>query len=583
MRNELQNDFQQIGGKHAVSWKAAAIFFPIFIIGIPFLESTYQDFEDFKLWTYASLLGIIPCILVFFIAEKTYFADRVANPKRPRDVICFGFIVGAIKGLSLEFLAFQFNLHEGNILEMLLIRGFNSALLGAAFMPFVSLASVVSERIARERAALIEQLAFLSTRTSQQAEIAYLIEHETLDKLNEELTSMLESTKIRFSMALANPEKINPQELASMLTETGEELVRPLSHTLYKEAEKREIKYRFLPTLKFASTHFAFDYKIVTLIYALTSLKELVLAYGVGEGVLIMSARACAVFTSLFLAQSLYEEFRSRNFYLFAPFTVFTVTFYLLIENRVNAFLNVPNDGGKVGLEAVWLTIVILLVTFVKSAAHSTSIELDKGRDFISQRELITHRRTLAERQNYKNFSKFLHGVLHSRLNASALAISLAAESGDKAKINEEVNRALELLDLKLESGMVHKPVDIESEIELIFSKWDGLMEVSINDFTLESISDFQLYGISLVLTEALSNAFRHGRATSLCVALNQNPSGDISLTVSDNGVGVISKIPGLGSSYFSEIAGTHWQLSTLENGEGAELIMLIPTKEQNG
>ena len=583
MNKVFLEDFQQIGGKYAISWKTASIFFPIFVIGIPFLESNYQDFENFKLWTYSSLLGIIPCIIAFYIADKTYFADRVAKPRRPADVFLLGLIIGLIKGLSLEFFAFQFNLPDGDFTEMLLIRGVNSGLLGAAFMPFISLVSVVTERVARERRSLIEELSFIATQTSHQAEITYLIEHETLEKLNNDLQDVLESTKIRFVSALRDPQKMDPETLSALLAHSSEELVRPLSHTLYKKGEEDLAKFRFLPTLKFASTHFDFDFKVVTLLFALSSLKELVLTFGLEKGIQVLCARAALVCVTLFLAQSLFEKVRSRNSHLFAPFAIVAVAFYLVLENRMDVLLNFSIDLGKIAIEGIWLATLILLVTFVKSAAQSTNIELENGRLYISQSDLLTHNRSLAERQNYKNYSKFLHGVLHSRLNACAMAISLAHASGDKSRTEFEVKRALETLNLKLEVEMVHKPKDINSEVSLIIAKWDGLMEISVNEFIFETVSDFQLYGVSQVLDEALSNAFRHGRATSLCVHFQKQDDGVISLTISDNGVGVISSTPGLGSAYFTEVAGKAWQLQTRSDGSGAELKLMIPERETRG
>jgi two-component sensor histidine kinase len=91
---------------------------------------------------------------------------------------------------------------------------------------------------------------------------------------------------------------------------------------------------------------------------------------------------------------------------------------------------------------------------------------------------------------------------------------------------------------------------------------WDGLMQVQ-SQFkgTDKEGTSSEAKKIGLVLDEALSNSFRHGKASKVKITLEASKD-TLKLSVIDNGIGPTNGAEGMGSQTFDAIAGSSWELA---------------------
>ena len=99
-------------------------------------------------------------------------------------------------------------------------------------------------------------------------------------------------------------------------------------------------------------------------------------------------------------------------------------------------------------------------------------------------------------------------------------------------------------------------------------------MSIKISTSITSNLSQDTLRDIAQVVTEALSNSFRHGGATEVNILLVENDGLDI--TVEDNGTGYFPREHGLGSEYFGLIGGSAWSITNNESEIGTTLRLHI-------
>ena len=81
-------------------------------------------------------------------------------------------------------------------------------------------------------------------------------------------------------------------------------------------------------------------------------------------------------------------------------------------------------------------------------------------------------------------------------------------------------------------------------------------------------------------LSESLTNAFRHGRATRTKLELALNARRQLEISVIDNGVGYIPSHPGLGSAIFDELSNGSWEIRSRSDSHGTVVSIVIQPEE---
>ena len=155
--------------------------------------------------------------------------------------------------------------------------------------------------------------------------------------------------------------------------------------------------------------------------------------------------------------------------------------------------------------------------------------------------------------------------VVLSQLLVSALAARQADFSEQDLK--SEVLRLRELfanLDTERPTAAEMTFADLA---ETLAGRWDGFVELEIVQHpSLISVVCDKSWALVEVLNEAISNAIRHGMASTISIDI-EPVDNSIYITVSDNGLGPTSGKPGLGTKIINEITEGNWSIKTGPNG----------------
>ncbi|MGI9226248.1 MAG: hypothetical protein ACR2H8_01575, partial [Candidatus Nanopelagicaceae bacterium] len=214
---------------------------------------------------------------------------------------------------------------------------------------------------------------------------------------------------------------------------------------------------------------------------------------------------------------------------------------------------------------------LILITGIVDSALRTQIYQIKTLRGLVDEKrlELIAKGRDVDRLS--RDMAKYLHGTIQSKLMAAAMAVELAGRKNDKRQLDIEIDRALQSLKMPSKDYLANSAINSLSDVNEIANKWDGIVQVSLIGIEALDASEVEMRQIADVLNEALLNAYRHGGASKAIVKANRMPNRKIELLIEDNGEGIKTLKPGLGSSLYSSISG-NWLISNLEGGKGAVL-----------
>ena len=190
---------------------------------------------------------------------------------------------------------------------------------------------------------------------------------------------------------------------------------------------------------------------------------------------------------------------------------------------------------------------------------------------YASELSELSRRRELSEAElgwlesqvesSNREISKYLHGILQSRLMAHAL--SLEGRGSEPPSDVDEILRDLERIMASPMDAFFASKGDLTAELDHVSKRWAGFIEVN---FVTLDVRDQSLTEPTMqVLQEALSNGFRHGGATRAEVSIVDSASSR-ELTVIDNGV-LASGNSGLGSEIIASLTQSRWSIEASGSG----------------
>lgn len=166
------------------------------------------------------------------------------------------------------------------------------------------------------------------------------------------------------------------------------------------------------------------------------------------------------------------------------------------------------------------------------------------------RRELGAHR---------KRLSWLLHGPIQSALVSAAIGLS-RGDRIDVSAFNARIDDAV----AQIHSGY-QRQRDLDQAIAQITGVWSEAMEIRVSiSEGVRALLDSEpslSEATAEVLTEATSNAFRHGAASEVDIELDRNPRGQLLVRVVNNGKALDpNHSPGLGTRLLDELC-LHWSL----------------------
>jgi signal transduction histidine kinase len=209
--------------------------------------------------------------------------------------------------------------------------------------------------------------------------------------------------------------------------------------------------------------------------------------------------------------------------------------------------------------------IILLVVTI---SGHLAQAGLIRQEDLIGiEKETLEKIRSENAQVNLelaritRKWAQHIHGNVQSRLHAYALVLEQAQLKEDADGVEraiEEIRRTL--LDLNAEQTQLHSDT-LENEVTAICDLWDGIINFSLDiEPALKNLIDPKVADITKSVSEAITNAVRHGSAENINLEIYQRENILI-LKVQDDGLGFTEVKPGLGSNVFETTTTGNWNL----------------------
>jgi hypothetical protein len=316
---------------------------------------------------------------------------------------------------------------------------------------------------------------------------------------------------------------------------------RELSHRIWEQEEPQGMQHvswwKVIQTSIFVNPYASVP---VVLLWTMSAIGTLGLSIGFGRAIVQIAFSVVAISIMFWLGKKLNNVRWLPGllvFILVMGATVFltSVVASVLFDPRLW-----PAGLGLMISNALWLSLVTVLVGIAITAVRSSEQVIDTLESEVTQSELI---QVATEREMdglRKELASQLHGSVQSRLLITAALLD-----------NGEFARVAPLIDPSITAEVLNaldtNPITSASEaINALAKSWQGLMRVDV-ELPDESVLRTRTEAIVRVVEEGLSNSFRHGKATEVSIRITAQ-GNSARIEVEDNGVGLSSEfVKGLG------------------------------------
>ena len=559
-QNKTESLLSAAGGKYFLDTRFLLLTTPLVITtsllttGSNYFYQANQILENvslFGLIFLANVFALLVCAFWILLFSRTAFRNRAIKPTPLFWVVLFGASVGALKGTMTGLGCWLLQI-ESDLGSTIVDRVGQTSLLGAWLIPAISLVahrlsvlqaqrdSLVAERVSNT---LIES-GIAQTRDNQASLRAFA------DMAKYELSSIGRSTNGEDS---AN-------QYARAIRRLVAEQLRPLSHRIWEQENKRISSFSLSEIARQAIFSFTQARTVVAVVYAITAFPSIIKSVGISEGIL----RSILAGTVIQVGFWLMSEFRPKKYwvatcwFLLANLAVSFLTFVTgeIVFGYVSAF----DEFQTVLAVWLWLTQLTFISAFLFGVRKGSSEIKQEFADLYGSETIDRAVRLSQARIQNRDFANYLHGQVQNKL----LAVALGLEKGEATK--EELEQALALVEniLKtLDSGFqTLNSGDLESELAKLSNQWLGFVRITWNlDSHLKNLETRKRILLIQLIDEATSNAIRHGLAKNVFVLAKVLSDQKINLEVIDDGIGPRAGKAGLGSTFFNSVSKGNWDL----------------------
>ena len=568
-----------IGGKWAISWKIAFYALPFLLVIVPISEGAVTSWWAFWRWTFVSFISLIPLVAVFLIADVTVFRNRQQNPVPSHFVFILGFILGLVRGITTGTLAVLLNLltldGQPN-LAYITIRGVNAGLLGMLALPLISLIASSVEIYQNDRNALIADRMLHQSQKSESLAVIKSLRSSMTRKVDENLLRVIKDSQEYFDEKGRTLEK-NWELMSIRLRKAALDTIRPFSHQLHRQGEEKIYKVRGIELFRYISSTIRVEIPWVIIGYLVLNFRYIFENSPFKYAVLNLSIRIFLIYLGLQIIKMFKDAGKINRLITYIPSIFLFMVIFGVITHKLDDRLQLQGDSELMHIiDGFILGVIILAVGFVSSFFYGQHAESKFLERQLSKEQLEAMLLKREEDRLSRELAKYLHGTIQSRLMASAMALEKAGRKGDKRALEKELAQAYESLRVPSASYFAAPEESFKAEINKVISKWNDLLNIKVKiDKSIGDLAPAKSQEIGNAINEGLSNAFRHGGATTVKLNIAKAKSG-ISVEMIDDGQGPLGGKGGLGAEWFNAIAGKNWKLDA-NAGKGSILELLIP------
>ena len=577
--NQLPTPEIRLGGKQLIQWKAFLIACPFLILIVPITENAGGDSWTFWRWTLASIIGMVPVLFMYLIADVFLFHNREKKPVLAFFVFLFGFILGATRGLCITVMASSFKLINEDFTQNLILRTLDSGLKGLLLVPIFSLFGSSLESYKFDRNSLITEKLSIEAKKSESQAVVKSLRASMSQKVDENLLDIVNNSKEFFNQKDRNLEE-NWELLAERLREAALQSIRPFSHNLHRKGAEKQYSVKISEILKYIAHTINVHIPWVLLIYGVTTYSDLFMhtSWSNALGFIFLRLGIIALIILVMRLLKKLGYFRSLGSFTFLLIVASGI--FVSANLQIQEILNVNEISFWDNVaNGIWFAAIILIVGLISAFIDGQKAEIEFIQTQLSKSELESRLIQREEARVRRELAKYLHGTIQSRLMSSAVNVERAGRSGDKKKLSEEVAKAYKNLRLPDDLYFSSPEESLKAEIQKVVSKWNDLMTIKVKlDPKLPKLPENVFQEIGSAINEALANSFRHGSATAVSISISLVDT-KILINLTDNGSGPVKGKLGLGSEAFSLLAGNSWHLHKNPNGPGATLELSFSTE----
>ena len=560
---------QRIGGRWALAWQTYLITGVLGIIAVLAGEAqgSVGDFPA-GTWLMLGLAGMAGIGIVLVALDYTIFRNRRAHPLPIWAVVLadglLGLVFTLVTGLGASWLGLT---TSTELLERCILNAMYAMWWGPTLSYFMDL----REQWTSERNLLVADYVQVELTAIQQGELVGLLQEELDTAIDDELSPARERmTSLRAEFHA--PEQAGEQtpadwhEAATLLRGTAENSIRPLSRQLLKDAESAYTGTRWWTLLGNVVSKQPFRPLALAIIDILGTFSSLIRVFGVTRGLTLLFGGLALSVLLMLSANALMRRAPHRHSAIFIC-TLVALQSTVLVRGYFRDQWVPGSASASWAITQVIAGIAVVLVTSGIGAWWSQRVEI---RATLREEIRADRVRAMALSQQVallaRETSLVLHGSVQTRLVSCAMAIEQAGESGDAALLNSALNEAIAVLERPTAPAPAARTLinEVSRKIEL----WEGLCSFTVSiDPAMPAVTPAAAITIGRIVEEGISNAIRHGKATSIDISVSRLNESTVRVRVLDNGRGPQGGKASVGSAYVQQASANRWSLTAVASG----------------
>jgi len=353
--------------------------------------------------------------------------------------------------------------------------------------------------------------------------------------------------------------------------------VRSLSHRLWQVNPEVDLRPSTVTVLKTIVTKRPFRPALLSLLYVLVDAPGWFQRAAPLDALSVLSVSVLGIFFVMGVANYLMRRYPHWHVWVFiGAIAVFQVA-TLALAPWHESLDGRPLTVGEYLLSVPLSIALIVLTTGFGSWWESSKSLIHDYAQALDENEAALFAQTQAAAAATREVAALLHGSVQSRLLAAAQSMRVAARRGDVAAVESALAAAAQALEglADLEHSS-RTDVNARQQISDICEPWREVIDIELEmeDSLLDAQGDVAS-SLCAVVEELITNAFRHGSATSIMLRAGWESRG-ITVTSLDNGTFDSSSSTGLGTRIIDSLgAQRHVDLSDA----GTRVQVLLPVR----
>lgn len=545
----------RIGSRWATSWQLYVAGLPVGVlahIGLVSLDSSLEMLRLALLW---SVVGYGAMGVLWWVARRSLFRHADIRPVPISVVVAFGAVSGGVRA-AVSSIGVTASGAGGD--SDLLRRSASGAVVGLFLIPLGSyLAASIAQMVAERRVLHERLVAVTAARMESEREG---------ERLRQQFTRHIDHLVEDAAQRLRSAAREGSGDVDHVLRATLDEVIIPEQRRLRDVDSSMGTRISAWTILRRSMSLVSVPIGVVSVAWILLSVLSESSREGLARGLAIAGISSVVVAFTLAAGQWL----TSRTVLpAWAVLGVSVVTAAILGTMAVRP---VRQTGpllapGQVVLAACLLIFIIVVVNSVGAAVQASRMSLEElAAQVDAEQAQLDAARRLQDR-----YSREAARIVHTDIQGAMEGALLSMQSADVAA---DPDRIIEFVSQLQPSTLARGETRLEEAIRQLSARWRGMVDVHLDSATA---ADVVISSATVIaLGECVTNAFRHGGASSVSVSAFRHADGDVELHVTDNGTGMIADpTPGLGTEIIGAGATGGWRA---ESGPGGGVRIVIIT-----